>query len=158
MYKMEKGKSIIVWKKLGKAFYDPAKVKPLVSKGILVKKYRKNDSAPFRSAEVIAKLRIPSRARRWIQTCGWSLDGKKCRAEWAYVEELYFVLRYDYFLDSTKVVKIRDKNFSAWSKHNYHFKYQAGQKVVPDFFDSNPYVCSGGIHFFLDRKDAIDYP
>jgi antitoxin component YwqK of YwqJK toxin-antitoxin module len=46
----------------------------------------------------------------------------------------------------------------AYSFHKFDFKYVKGHKVVPDKFDPNiDKVCSGGIHFFLDRQCAEFY-
>lgn len=44
---------------------------------------------------------------------------------------------------------------------NYKYKktaYKVGEVVYPDSFDENRWCeCSNGIHFFVDKKDAIKY-
>lgn len=39
-----------------------------------------------------------------------------------------------------------------------HTEYVVGQMVYPDRWDENRFnECSHGIHFFIDKQDAIDY-
>jgi hypothetical protein len=39
-----------------------------------------------------------------------------------------------------------------------HTEYVVGQMVYPDSWDNDRFnECSHGIHFFIDKQDAIDY-
>lgn len=42
---------------------------------------------------------------------------------------------------------------------NYHeTEYVVGEMVYPDSFDENRWnECSNGIHFFINKQEAIDY-
>jgi hypothetical protein len=41
---------------------------------------------------------------------------------------------------------------------SYSTVYQVGEEVCADKFNPNPlYTCTNGIHFFLNKQDAIDY-
>jgi hypothetical protein len=87
----------------------------------------------------IVKLRIPECARRTS-----SLVGRKCRAEFA----------------TTLAIWDRDGNHAdeAWSYHERGFFYRVGDVVKADVYDPSPLVeCSGGIHFFITRKEAEEY-
>ena len=90
--------------------------------------------------DLICKLRIPQRARRTA-----SLVGKKCRAERAFVEEIF----------SMRSLKNRSDGFSIYDPN---FRYEVGKQVwVLNFNDDIRYECRCGIHFFVDRKDAERY-
>jgi len=40
----------------------------------------------------------------------------------------------------------------------HHVLYEVGKMVYPDSFDENRWnECSHGIHFFINKQDAIDY-
>lgn len=45
------------------------------------------------------------------------------------------------------------------TNHNYTpLVYKVGEMVYPDSFDDNRWdECSHGIHFFINKQDAIDY-
>ena len=87
----------------------------------------------------LVKLEIPEDARRSSAT------SKKCRCSKALVldiEDLYtgehpsMVVNYDYC----------------------ECVYEVGKMVHPDSFDENRWnECSHGIHFFMDKQDAIEY-
>ena len=87
----------------------------------------------------LVKLRIPEDARR----C--SAAAKKCRCDKAIV------------LDITSL----DEEIHFDEVVNYKYKettYKVGEIVYPDFFDEDRWnQCSHGIHFFVDKKDAIEY-
>ena len=88
----------------------------------------------------IVKLQIPEDARRS------SAGGEKCRCDKAYVMEIQNE-------DGTKacietVCSGRDKNFV----------YAVGATVeVSDFDDNRWNECAPGIHFFIDRRAAVEY-
>lgn len=87
---------------------------------------------------VLIKLEIPEDAKR---TSG--LDSQKCRC------------------DKAKVLEIR--NFAgelkeAHSIYNPTFVYKVGEEVsVKDFCDDRMLICAPGIHFFMEKVDALDY-
>lgn len=91
----------------------------------------------------IAKLRIPCRAARVIFDGPYNMH-RKCRAEWAYVEEI--------FTEHGDHVEI------GYSLHDSSFKYEIGKKVVPNSWDpSIDEQCTYGIHFFLKKEDALNW-
>jgi len=80
----------------------------------------------------IAKLSIPAEARRVNST------GRKCRCEFADVLEVY------------------PDGYGLGLYDNT--PYKAGDRVVADKYNPDFRVeCSGGIHFFITRKEAEDY-
>ena len=47
---------------------------------------------------------------------------------------------------------------SIESNHDHSFIYTVGEVVeVPDFDDDRWNECSTGIHFFINRQEAVDY-
>lgn len=88
---------------------------------------------------VLIKLEIPEDAKR---TSGFG--SKKCRC------------------DKAKVLEIR--NFTgelkeaAHSIYDFTFVYKVGEEVfVKDFCDDRMLICTRGIHFFMEREDALGY-
>ena len=85
------------------------------------------------------KLEIPEDAKRSSAT------GRRCRC------------------NKARVLEITDMETGERkdSVHNGAFKpltYKVGEMVYPDEFDENRWnECSHGIHFFVDRQEAIDY-
>ena len=87
----------------------------------------------------IVKLTIPDSARRS------NAGGTKCRADKAIVEDIQ-----DFDGNSIDVI--------AHSLYDYRFTYTKGQTVSVDVFSTDRYSeCAEGIHFFLDRKDAVNF-
>ena len=88
----------------------------------------------------IVKLRIPEDARRSSAT------GHKCRCDKAYVMEIQN-------MDGTKATED-----TVRSDHDKNFVYTVGATVeVPDFDDNMWSECAPGIHFFIDRREAVEY-
>ena len=88
----------------------------------------------------IVKLRIPEDARRSSAT------GHKCRCDKAYVMEIQN-------MDGTKATED-----TVRSDHDKNFVYTVGATVeVPDFDDNRWSECAPGIHFFIDRRSAVEY-
>ena len=88
----------------------------------------------------IVKLRIPEDARRSSAT------GHKCRCDKAYVMEIQD-------MDGTKATED-----TVRSDHDKNFVYTVGATVeVPDFDDNRWSECAPGIHFFIDRRAAVEY-
>lgn len=83
---------------------------------------------------VIVKLQIPARAKRS------HAFGRKCRAEYAKVMQIY---------GATEAV----------SSHDSNFVYRKGETVKPiEPFDPDwTDECSSGIHFFITRLEAEKY-
>ena len=90
--------------------------------------------------EILIKLEIPEDARRSSATT------KKCRCDKAKVLGFYD-------LNSTEL------NIDKIINHVYNTcEYRKGEMVYPDYFDENRWnECSHGIHFFINKQDAINY-
>ena len=88
----------------------------------------------------IVKLQIPEDARRS------SAGGEKCRCDKAYVVEIQNA-------DGTKA-----DIETIHSSHDANFVYTVGATVeVSDFDDDRWSECAPGIHFFIDRRAAVEY-
>ena len=93
-----------------------------------------------RDESYIVKLEIPADAKRSSATTN------KCRC------------------DKAKTLEIQNLNGSiadikqVYSASYPHFKYEVGEIVKSDSFDDRYWVeCSHGIHFFMNRDDAVNY-
>ncbi len=88
----------------------------------------------------VVKLQIPEDARRS------SAGGEKCRCDKAYVAEIQNA-------DGTKA-----DIETVCSDHDKNFVYAVGATVeVSDFDDDRWNECAPGIHFFIDRRAAVEY-
>ena len=89
--------------------------------------------------EYLVKLQIPEDARRLSATT------RKCRCNKAMV------------LDITSLDG--ETHFDEVVNNNYKKTiYKVGEMVYPDSFDENRWnECSNGIHFFVNKQDAIKY-
>lgn len=88
----------------------------------------------------IVKLRIPDDARRSSSTSA------KCRCDKAFVVEIQNI-------DGT----IADVDVVS-SDYDDKFLYAKGAQVeVTDFDDNRWNDCAAGIHFFIDRRAAVEY-
>ena len=89
----------------------------------------------------LVKLQIPEDARRSSATT------RKCRCDKAMV------------LDITSLDG--EEHYNEVVNNNYNYKetiYKVGEMVYPDSFDENRWrECSHGIHFFINKGDAINY-
>ena len=87
----------------------------------------------------LVKLQIPEDARRLSATT------RKCRCDKALVLEITS-------LDG-------NKHYDEVLNYNYTTTvYKVGEFVYPDSFDDNRWNdCSHGIHFFVNKEDAINY-
>lgn len=87
---------------------------------------------------VLIKLEIPEDAKR---TNG--LYSKKCRC------------------DKAKVLEIRNFTGELKEAHSIYdstFVYKVGEEVsVKNFCNDRMLICASGIHFFMERADALDY-
>ena len=93
-----------------------------------------------KASEYIVKLQIPEDARRS------SAGGEKCRCDKAYVVEIQNA-------DGTKA-----DIETIHSTHDANFVYTVGATVeVSDFDDDRWSECAPGIHFFIDRRAAVEY-
>lgn len=109
--------------------------------GFIAWKYVEHVDGSFLSSDpegYIVKLYIPADAKRSSAT------SNKCRASKALVLDI--------------------QNRDGTSSHKYEvvsnrdFTYRIGEIVMPDLFDENRLVeCSNGIHFFMNRADAVAY-
>lgn len=90
---------------------------------------------------VIVKLLISENAKRSSST------GRKCRCDKAVVLEL----------QDLSGRKLSD-DVVAYSKYNSDFEYRVGAMVsVDDFCEDRWEECAPGIHFFINRQEAVDY-
>ena len=88
----------------------------------------------------IVKVEIPADAKRCSATTN------KCRCSKAKVLEIQK-------LDGS--IADVDKVFSSYDNH---FPYKIGETIEPDSFDDRYWVeCSHGIHFFINREDAVNF-
>lgn len=89
--------------------------------------------------EVIVELEIPAEAKRSSAT------SRKCRCNKAKV------------LSITGLSGVAEFQ-QAFSRYDNNFIYEVGKTVVVDDFDEDRWnECSTGIHFFITKKEAIDY-
>lgn len=89
----------------------------------------------------IVKLKILSDARRCSAT------GRKCRCDKAKVLSIQY-LDNDILCDKKAVASDYDSNFI----------YRVGEIVEEPNFDENRWnECSKGIHFFINRQEAVEY-
>ena len=95
-------------------------------------------------AVAIIKLLIPEDAKRLSAT------GRKCRCDKAKVLEIWSV--------DAETQELKDQHNEAKSLHNSNFIYRTGETVSVDNFDDDRWnECSTGIHFFINRQEAMDY-
>ena len=100
-------------------------------------------SNTVREREVIVVLEIPEDAKRVS-----SLEENKCRCDKAKV------LRFE---EPSTGEELTDVDKCA-SIHYGHCEYVVGEIVYADDFDDDPtHTCSHGIHFFVNRWDAVNY-
>ena len=95
-----------------------------------------NNRTPY-----LVKLHIPDGVKR---TSGFG--SRKCRCERALVLDILYI-------DGTPA-----KETTVFSHYDKTFSYTKGQWVRCDHYDNDRrFVCSGGIHFFMERQEAINY-
>ena len=93
-----------------------------------------------RAGDKIVKLHIPQDALRSSSTT------RKCRCNKAEVIEIYNI-------DGT----IADERIIS-SSYDSSFTYEVGKTVEVQDFDTNRWKeCTRGIHFFINRQEAINY-
>lgn len=102
------------------------------------------DSGSFigwkKASAYIVKLLIPEDARRSSST------GRKCRTDKA------TVLAIENIDGSTSELK------EVHSTHDSNFIYRIGETVTVGNFDENRFAeCAPGIHFFVNRQEAVEY-
>ena len=88
----------------------------------------------------IVKLQIPEDARRSSAGC------EKCRCDKAFVIEIQNIDGSNAYIET------------ICSDHDENFVYAVGATVeVSDFDDDRWNECAPGIHFFIDRRAAVEY-
>lgn len=89
----------------------------------------------------IVKLLVPADAKRS------SAFGNKCRCDKAKVVEIINL-------------KTGHRCKRAYSAFNTNFVYEQGKEIkIDDDYDDNRWIeCSEGIHFFMTKEEAEDYP
>ena len=93
------------------------------------------------TGKLIIKLLIPEDAKRM------SAAGRKCRCDKAQVLAIEN-------LDGTPAEKTE-----TYSQNDNHFIYRVGETVTPEkpFCGDRWQECSSGIHFFINRQEAVEY-
>ena len=93
------------------------------------------------TGKLIIKLLIPEDAKRLSAT------GRKCRCDKAQVLAIEN-------LDGTPAEKTE-----TYSQNDNHFIYRVGETVTPEkpFCGDRWQECSSGIHFFINRQEAVEY-
>ena len=95
--------------------------------------------AYWNNTPVIVELEISTEAKRSSATT------RKCRCDKAKV------------LSITGLSGVAEFQ-QAFSRYDNNFIYEVGKTVVVDDFDEDRWnECSTGIHFFITKKEAIDY-
>lgn len=90
-------------------------------------------------ANVLVTLKIPADAKRS------SAGGRKCRCDKAKVIGLENVFTHE-------------RLSIAYSKYDAWFEYHIGEEISEPNFNENRWdECSKGIHFFINRKEALQY-
>lgn len=129
------GKTIKVWKKafLGTVVDGvPSKVRY---------------GAGLRCKRALVQLEISAEAER-VQP-----ENKKCRTAMAKVLAIYVIDR-----DGKVSAEKASAKFFGISGHDDTFLYKVGEEVKPrDKFIRSTQECSDGIHFFLTKKEALNY-
>ena len=93
-----------------------------------------------KAGDKIVKLHIPQDALRSSATT------RKCRCNKAEVVEIY---NFDGTIADERIVN---------SSYDYSFTYEVGKTVEVQDFDTNRWnECTRGIHFFINRREAINY-
>ena len=93
-----------------------------------------------KAGDKIVKLHIPQDALRSSATT------RKCRCNKAEVVEIYNI---DGTIADERIVN---------SSYDYSFTYEVGKTVEVQDFDTNRWEeCTKGIHFFINRREAINY-
>lgn len=90
-------------------------------------------------ANILVTLKVPDDAKRS------SAGGRKCRCDKAEIIGLEHVFTHE--------------NLPiAYSKYDGRFEYRIGEEInEPDFNENRWDECSKGIHFFINRKEALQY-
>lgn len=109
---------------------------------VAIREDAKLDQPPMIADYVIVSLRIPSDAKRS------AAGGRKCRCDKAQVVAIEpAVSKYE-----------RTTIRTACSVYDSAFKYRVGEEVFVTKFDENPWnECAPGIHFFMNKKEALLY-
>ena len=93
------------------------------------------------SSGYLVKLQVPEDARRSSATTN------KCRCDKALVLDIYEIGNEDHHID--EIIN---------TSQDAELLYKVGEMVYPGSFDENRWEeCSHGIHFFINKQDAINY-
>lgn len=113
--------------------------KALIIKGLVLRGEHLKQKRSDVLLDVIVKLEIPEDAKRSSATT------RKCRCDRAFVKSITSI-------DGTESFEC------ALSNYDNNFVYTVGEMVSVDDFDEDRFrECAPGIHFFIDRQEAIDY-
>ena len=94
----------------------------------------------YKCADYLVKLEIPEDAKRSSAT------GTKCRCDKAKVLEISLI---GTGATATEIVN---------NSYTPSVTYKVGEMVYPDSFEDDRCIeCTHGIHFFINKQEAIDY-
>jgi uncharacterized protein YjbI with pentapeptide repeats len=92
--------------------------------------------------QYILRLFVPAHAKRHT-----SLTSRKCRASTVKLMAVEMING-----DVAEVASVRN------TTHSKKITYKVGEYVKPDKYDPDPRVdCSHGIHFFVTRREAVEF-
>lgn len=107
-----------------------------------------NDSCEF----CLVQLKIPAVSNRLR-----AFESKKCRCEFAEVADIQLVDGSSLPDDTVAYSMFELTNFVNTSLR-HRTKYKKGEVIFPDGWDADRAIeCGHGIHFFMNREDAISY-
>lgn len=112
------------------------------------KKVRVKNGRGWIVGEAIAKLEIRGKVNLRGTDCGCVT--KKCRCSEAKVLSIKLL-----WCEASS----KSKELVFVSQHNRSFVYKVGRIVRPKGpkFSDSRFACAPGVHFFLKRKDAVEY-
>ena len=97
----------------------------------------------------LVKLEIPEDAKRYSADS----TSHKCRCDKAKVLDIVVIDTGEHIKDITNV-----RLLDTFPIQIQKTVYTVGEMVYPDSFDNNRWQeCSNGIHFFINRQDALNY-
>ena len=122
-------------------------------KGAVVLHDYRYDGGDVQAECCLVKLGIPEDSPRLK-----AYYSKKCRCKYAEVTDIQ-LLEGASLPDDTVAYSIFEMfNYVNDPSLLYRTKYKKGEVIVADYWDDYKYVeCSHGIHFFMNREDAISY-
>ena len=109
----------------------------------------RNESCEF----CIIKLKIPAVSQRLR-----AFESRKCRCEFAEVADIQLFFGGASLPDDTVAYSMYEMTNFDYPSLRYRTKYKKGEVIFPDGWDADRTIeCGHGIHFFMNREDAISF-